>query len=133
MDLVDELADALMSNSGGFIAGDAEEGYNPAHDICRLVINAAVKRVNSKSKTKIANYDFTLVGSPIGCDDHLPTDSLCLNLDEAAFARKLAAARNYPELESEVESALNGFDLAGLRNQPDLAQRARSAYGMTAV
>jgi len=133
IDLVDELVEALISYGGGFIAGDAEEGYNPAHDICRLVINAAVARVNNKSKTKIANYDFGLVGSPSRCQEKLLKDSLWLNLDDAAFARKLAAARNYPELQSEVESALNGFDRFEFRKQPDLAQRARSEYGITEV
>jgi len=130
-ELLDEIVEAMIRDQVVFIAGDAEEGYNPAHDICRLVINAAVTLVQTKSQTQIANYDFTLVGSPGRCPDELRADARSLKLDDATFARKLSAARNYPELKSEVESALNGFDTVELRKNPDVLQRARSNFGVT--
>lgn len=108
IDLVDKLAAAILSEQVDCIAGDAEEGYNPGHDTCRLVINAAVKLVQHKSSKPIRNYDFTLAGPPDQCPDELRDHSLWLNLDDEAFARKLSAARNYPELQAEVETALNG-------------------------
>src|SRR5215213_1635912 len=132
-DLVDQLGAALIRERVDFIAGDAEEGYNPAHDICRLIINAAVRLASRKSGNKIANYDFPLVGSPGRCSEELRTHSLWLNHDDAAFARKLSAARNYPELQAEVEAAIHGDDHEGFRNHPDLAQRARSDFGTTHV
>ena len=131
MDLVDQLSAALLRDGVDFIAGDAEEGYNPAHDICRLVINAAVRLASRKSANKIANYDFTLVGSPERCSEALLTHSLWLTLDDAAFARKLSAARNYPELQAEVQAAMHGVEDG--RIHPDLAQRARSDFGTTDV
>lgn len=131
--LVDQLAAALVRDRVDVIAGDAEEGYNPAHDICRLVINAAVRLARRRSAKKIANYDFTLVGSPERCSEALHTHSLWLNLDDAAFARKLSAACNYPELQAEVQAAINGADHEIFRNHPDLAQRARSDFGTTDV
>ncbi len=106
-ELVDQLASALIRDRVDCIAGDAEEGYNPAHDICRLVINAATRLVKRKTKTQIANYDFTLVGAP-GCSDRLRQTSLWLDLDDHALARKISAARNYPELQAEVVASLNG-------------------------
>ncbi len=132
-ELVDRLVGALIRDGVEFIAGDAEEGYNPAHDICRLVINAAVKLARIKSTNQIANYDFTLVGSPGRCSEVLHDHSIWLNLDDAAFARKLSAARNYPELQAEVEAAMHGFDNERFRKEPDLAQRARSDFGVTDV
>ena len=108
MDLVDKLAAAILDAPIDCIAGDAEEGYNPGHDTCRLIINAAVKLVKRKSRKPIRNYDFTLVGPPDQCPEDLRDHSLRLNLDDDAFARKLLAARNYPELQAEVETALNG-------------------------
>jgi hypothetical protein len=131
--LVDQLVVALIRHRVDVIAGDAEEGYNPAHDICRLVINAAVRLAKSKSTNQITNYDFPLVGSPGHCADELRNQSLWLNLDNAAFARKVSAARNYPELQPEVEAALNGSDDVRFRKDPDLAQRARSDFGVTDV
>ncbi len=40
-----ELAEALVLNRIEYIVGDAIEGFNPVHDICRLIINAAVTKV----------------------------------------------------------------------------------------
>lgn len=108
LDLVDKLAATILHEQVDCVAGDAEEGYNPGHDTCRLIINAAVKLAHLKSSKPIRNYDFTLVGPPDQCPDDLRDHSLWLNLDDEAFARKLSAARNYPELQAEVETALNG-------------------------
>ena len=129
MDLVDQLAAAILHAPIDCIAGDAEEGYNPGHDTCRLIINAAVKLAKRRSSKPIRNYDFTLVGPPDQCHDDLRDHSLWLNLDDEAFARKLSAARNYPELQAEVETALNGasqFRVECLRpvNSPAHAIRA---------
>jgi hypothetical protein len=129
--LVDDLAAALLQNDVNCIAGDAEEGYNPAHDICRLVINAATMLVNRRTDKQVRNYDFTLIGAPDRWTEKAGADSLWLNLDDAAFARKLSAARNYPELHAEVEGALNGSGNGPLRDHSDLAERSRSAYGVT--
>ena len=129
LDLVDKLAAAILHEQVDCIAGDAEEGYNPGHDTCRLIINAAVKLAQHKSSKPIRNYDFTLVGPPDQCPEDQREYSLWLNLDDEAFARKLSAARNYPELQTEVETALNGagrFRVECLRpvNSHSLANRS---------
>lgn len=129
-ELVDELANALMRDDVEYLAGDAEEGYNPGHDVCRLVINAAIRVVKRKTGKQIANYDFTLVGERDGRCPEKIANSLWLHLDDAQFARKLAAARNYPELQAEVASALNAGNET-FREHPDLVERSRSTYGVT--
>ena len=101
--LVDELAQGLKDVE--VVAGDAVEGYNPGHDVCRLLLNAAVLRLAAEGR-RLANYDFLLVGAP---DDRLPGergDGERFELDAEALHRKLEAARTYPELAGEVESAL---------------------------
>jgi hypothetical protein len=45
--VVDQLADALLREDIDYIAGDAEEGYNPARDICRAII------LNYTKKSKV--------------------------------------------------------------------------------
>lgn len=122
--LVEELASMLVRERVEFVAGDAEEGYNPSHDICRLLVNAAVRLAGRRVGARISNYDFTLVGPPGHCPEQLRADSIRLELDEAAFARKLAAAHNYPELRAEVEAALSGAGSVGFREHPDLARKA---------
>jgi hypothetical protein len=126
--VVEELAAALVRERVEFVAGDAEEGYNPSHDICRLLVNAAVRLVSRTTDARISNYDFTLVGPPGHCPEHLRADSIRFELDEAAFARKLSAARNYPELRAEVEAVLSGAGSAGFREHPDLARRTNPNF-----
>ena len=130
-DAVEDLADTIIQNRVEVIAGDAEEGYNPAHDICRLIINAAVKLAQTSSASTIQNYDFTLMGSPSRCPESLRAESLWLELDDSALTRKLSAAVNYPELRAEVESAVNGVDHEAFRNDPVLAQLIRTSFGVT--
>src|SRR5215470_17044860 len=38
--LVDEVAASLADGTVTYVVGDAAEGYNPSHDLCRLLINA---------------------------------------------------------------------------------------------
>jgi hypothetical protein len=126
--VVDRLAAALMRENVTCIAGDAEEGYNPAHDLCRLIVNAAVKLVMLKRDRQVLNYDFTLAGAPAGGAEETREGSVLLTLDDAAFTRKVSAARNYPELQAEVEAAFNGTPNI---NDPMLDERSRSTYGVT--
>jgi len=126
--VVDELASVFLREGVGRVAGDAEEGYNPGHDVCRLVVNAAVALASRESGRRIAKYDFTLVAPPGHCPGALRDDALWYRLDEAAYARKLSAARNYPELQAEVAAALSGYGSAGLLDHPDLA--APSDFGI---
>ncbi|HYP54253.1 MAG TPA: hypothetical protein VEQ42_11965 [Pyrinomonadaceae bacterium] len=126
-DLADELADALVRDETQTVAGDAAEGYNPAHDACRLLIDAAVELARGASGTWIDNFEFTLVGRPDECAEESRPLARWLRLDDETFARKLLAARNYPELAAEVEAALAGVGSAGLRAHPDLA----AASGLT--
>src|SRR3982751_1798549 len=127
--LVDQLAAALIRDDIQCVVGDAEEGYNPTHDACRLIINAAIKLVERKTNRQIPNSDFTLSGPPGRRQDEVSAGALLLNLDDAAFARKLSAARNYPALQAEVEAALHGAGHEPFREHSDLVTRAQSNYG----
>lgn len=121
--LVDDLATYLIEADIDCVAGDAEEGYNPAHDACRLVINAAVQLVRRTSQKQIDNYDFTLTSSPFRSSNH----SRWFHLDNSAFERKISAARNYPELKQEVEAALEGAEL--FEGNPELNRQKHETFG----
>lgn len=43
LNLDQELAVALVQERIDYVVGDAIEGYNPSHDLCRAIINAAVE------------------------------------------------------------------------------------------
>jgi hypothetical protein len=125
---VDELASCLLPEDIECIVGDAAEGYNPAHDICRLIIDAAVTLANSQRRQAVKNFDLTLIGPPDEGPSAFDAEAIYLRLDEPAFARKLLAAGNYPELQAEVAAALSGAGSVGLRQHPDLGLRAGSGF-----
>ena len=107
--LAEELAGAFKRSGVEIVVGDAAEGYNSTHDVCRLVVNAAVEMANCSSSTTIANYDFPVVGMPDNCPDEVSDEAVWVHLDDDAFARKLGAAHKYyPELLDEVRQAFNG-------------------------
>ncbi|HST51695.1 MAG TPA: hypothetical protein VLJ61_06755 [Pyrinomonadaceae bacterium] len=115
----EELAEALVRERIDYIAGDAVEGFNPVHDACRLVVNAAVALAN-RVGAHIENFDFTLIGRQDACPPVLLEESLWLRLDDEAFGRKLSAMRAYPELADEVHAGLDGERQKFLREYGDL-------------
>ena len=115
--IADRLAEALVAEGIDCVAGDAVEGYNPSHDVCRLVINAAVRMAARSRGAPVAAYEFALVGAPDACAPELRPRAIHLELDEQTLARKLEAARGYEELRGEVEHALRQFGLAPFRTE----------------
>jgi hypothetical protein len=107
VDLAQRLATALDEADIDYVVGDAAEGYSPAHDICRAVIDTSVALLHGRGKT-IRNFDFVLEARPA----RRGSRRLWLALDDAAMEHKLAAAEAYPELASEVQRLL---DLHGVR------------------
>jgi hypothetical protein len=103
--LVDELAAALADGPFTDVVGDAAEGYNPVHDLCRVLINAAVLRVGGIRGPAIRNFDFSPIGAP-GGPGGARSATTRLRLGGAALARKMAAARAYEPLRAEVREAL---------------------------
>jgi AcrR family transcriptional regulator len=109
VDLVDELADALVADGVETVAGDAVEGFNPSHDVCRYLIDGAVALAGRRSGRPIDNRVFVLEGGPDACPAASHDAATWLRLDEAALDRKIDAALQYPELQPEVEAALARF------------------------
>lgn len=104
--LVDRIAASLIEHGIDFVAGDAAEGFNPTHDICRAVINAAVNMARAAASRRIANYEFLLTEwEQRGPEEH---NHRCvhLHLDDSLLCRKLLAAERYVELREEVHRAL---------------------------
>ena len=100
--LAQELCELLVRDSVEYVVGDAIEGYNPIHDLCRSVINAAVRLANSVRPAQVANFDFLVVGQPDSGPGEPRAQDVWLRLDDSALARKLAAAQLYLELRDDV-------------------------------
>lgn len=107
--LAAELADEMVRERFDFVLGDAAEGAILAHDVWRGVINAALAAAQHQMGSRIASYAFTLEGPPGQCPAELATEAVWRRLDDLALARKIAAARSYPDLKAEVEAAIAAF------------------------
>ncbi len=110
--LARELAQALIACDATSVAGDAVEGFNPVHDVCRFIIEGAVKMVRLQTGRMLRNWEFVLDSAPDTCPEPLRKEALWLRLDDAAVERKVAAALDYPELRGEVDAALARFGQA---------------------
>jgi hypothetical protein len=104
--IVDALANALVRDQIDVVVGDAAEGYDPNHDLCRVMIDAAVSIARHHMAGPIAKYQFAFGAWLLPVAQ--PHDRACLHVElgEALFRRKLKAARDYPGLGAEVSRAL---------------------------
>jgi hypothetical protein len=107
--LATEIADALMAAGVESVAGDAVEGFNPSHDVCRFVIDGAVDIFRRRTGRPIENREFVLDSRPDDCPEAVRAETMWIRLDDAALDRKIDAALQYPELRDEVQAALARF------------------------
>ena len=106
VDLARKLSEHLIDQEIECVVGDALEGYNPTHDVCRSIINTAVALANRTGDRTVKNFDFSLTKSP---EYHSPKPAdgvIRIQLDEQAYERKISAALEYEELKFEVEQAI---------------------------
>ncbi|WP_163399842.1 hypothetical protein [Flavobacterium fluviatile] len=95
------------------IYGDALEGFNPTHDICRYMINGIVDELQNINPSKsIQNYDFVLDKAPDVLSQKESPNTLSLELNELELNMKIKAGLNYPELKSEIEMAIERFGIS---------------------
>lgn len=104
-DLMDRLAERFVTTGVRCVVADAAEGFNPTHDLCRYVVDAAVTRATLLG-ADIRALEFDLDASPENAEGG---PGVRLDLTPDALARKMAAARSYVELEDEVDAALDRY------------------------
>ena len=103
--LAGELADAIVRDRIRVVAGDDAEGFNPTHDVCRLLVDTAVRRAEESAGVPIVNVAFDLMDAPDRTAVARPGPVVRVQLDAAALGRKMEAALGYPEMAVEVASA----------------------------
>ena len=106
LNLADNLAASFVQHGIEFVAGDAEEGYNPSHDLCRTLVNAAVSMAERATGRQIANYEFCLTEWEQDAAASHDGQCLHLHLDDSLLSRKVKAAEGYVELKQEVQAGI---------------------------
>ena len=109
LNILDAMAESFASHSIDFVAGDLSEGFNPTHDLCRELIDAAVALVQRARKVSIPNYGFSLTEGESSYEPSHDRDCMHLRLDDDLLCRKLQAARSYAGLSGEIQSAIQHY------------------------
>jgi hypothetical protein len=109
VEILQDVASKLESDGIDCVVGDAMEGFNPTHDLCRVLVNGAVSLVQRRTGRAVTNLDFLLDGSPAASLESRNRSIVRVELDADAFDRKIASALGYPELSAEVQAALSRF------------------------
>jgi hypothetical protein len=130
--LAEEFAAALASGPVQMVAGDAIEGFNPGHDVCRLIINTAVKLARDRHGISICNREFLLVGRHDTYPRELRNQATWLELEPEAFQRKLRMANKFKELRTEIDAAFRG-ELLALQSYPELAADLTLEYNSLGI
>ena len=112
VDLAREIEALIVERGIRVVAGDALEGYNPAHDVCRMIIDAVCRRVAGRA---VENLEFSLFGHPGEGPPPRSGSERRLRLDDAALGRKFEAAEGYVELQDEVAASLEAFGRESFR------------------
>jgi len=95
------------------LIGDALEGFNPAHDICRYLINGVV--ADLQPDHKILNYDILLDQLFLVDQEPTTTDHIRLDLNEEEKREKIESCKKYKPIRTEVNRfiATYGEDFFG--------------------
>jgi hypothetical protein len=104
VELFEEIAESASREGVSVLLADAAEGWNPAHDVARLLANAVAGR-SARGGVPVESLAFPLEAAP---GEGAGEAAVRLVLDDAAFARKLGAARAYAAMRDEVERAIAG-------------------------
>jgi hypothetical protein len=127
VELFEEIADSAAREGVRVLAADAAEGFNPVHDVARLLANAVVGRC-ARGGIPVENLAFPLEAAP---GEGAGEVVVRLELDDEAFARKLAAARAYAAMADEVDRALAGHGKGAFR--VETLRRADPGFDLEAI
>jgi hypothetical protein len=116
IDLTAELARALVSEQIDYVVGDAIEGYNPAHDVCRFMINAAVAIANRQAGKLLLNFEISLTSQSDKFRERTDGE-VRLDLDEERLLKKLKVAQAYPGMAAEVDRILSEEGMPALQTE----------------
>ena len=110
-----ELADWIFLDDVDYVVGDSAEGYNPMHDVCRIIIGGAVELATRRGGRPIGNYEYVVTGPRDHCIAGRCAGTIRLRLGDDALERKVADALAYPELAGEVEAAIRRDGIEAFR------------------
>ena len=130
--LLETIVRSLIANEIDLVAGDAVEGFNPSHDICRFLIDGAVEAVKRRTGRVISNYEIRLTALEKGEPDRHDHQCRHLVLSPDALQEKLQAACSYKGLQGEVRDHMHACGLEYFRTECFRKAPARRSVDLVA-
>lgn len=96
-----EIKQFVIDHRIDLIVGDALEGFNPSHDLCRYIINGCVQEL--KGVHELKNYDFLQDEVFRNSQKKVNEADILLHLNDVELKSKFAACRKYSQLKFEVD------------------------------
>lgn len=127
---LDTLFESCWAAGVDTVVADEAEGYNPTHDLCRVLANRLANRL-ARAGRPVLNLELPLVGHP--CDPQRHADvRVQLQLTPAQTTWKLDQMRDYarrcsPILEAEVQKMIDDFGAQAFATEC-LYDAARTPY-----
>lgn len=116
IDLLERLTACALSSGVNALIGDAAEGYNPSHDLCRVLIDAVAIEIARARGRPPANYAIRLTEQETPSEE-CGVAPLRLVLGNAGYQAKLAACHAYQAMRGEVDRALAAMGEDGGRTE----------------
>jgi hypothetical protein len=114
--LAEEIALILEDADAEVVASDMAEGFNPGHDLCQLLVKAAVVKLRHSRAQPVEHYEFTLENlSPAGPGKQR---AIAVTLTDEEMADKhRRVLKGYPQISAEVERMIAAFGIAAVANE----------------
>ncbi|HEY6843036.1 MAG TPA: hypothetical protein VI391_02635 [Thermoanaerobaculia bacterium] len=109
--LVTDLAAAIKSQPE-LIVVDRVEGYNPVHDLCRMIAGAAIEMAGVDTKL----YEYAVVDRPDAFDGG-GGEIVAMDLDDAEHSRKIDRARRAAGRVPDIEELLARYGTEAYRHE----------------
>jgi hypothetical protein len=106
--LVGDLADHLERDKPAIIVCDAAEGYNPVHDLCRLIAGAAIAMAGVATR----QYEYPVVNHP-----HSPGAAIVVELSAAEHDAKMERARAQAGSLADIEALVARYGADAYRRE----------------
>lgn len=97
---IETLTSRCIAENVDTIVADSAEGYNPSHDLCRILANTLSSRLKEMGRP-VLNLEFPLEGPPISASgqDRVHTQ---VNLSQQETREKIKLALNYAKCTSST-------------------------------
>jgi hypothetical protein len=111
---LDAMVEEAIDHDIELVVADPAEGYNPAHDLCRVLADLVAILVEQQTGRRLFSlaYDLTEWESADGCEERI-----LWPVSETTHCRKVELAAGFPGVREDAAAAIAALGEAHFRNE----------------